>query len=204
MASPQRRVETLKKIIQASSIDFVCPICLKGFPRSDALYHHFRKQGDNTHAGLAKRTSKKQSNMEEFLTCYRQSVNTSIAVESIPLHSHCFKVDFVVENYGENIETPHRTLLRVIENSKIRFSCPQCLKGFPRSDVLYEHFRRTGDNVHDGLAMRRTDFDRFLSCYQEALRASIPSAQLPSSAKCFEYRFIVEHYGEGDENHQSI
>ncbi|KAL4891347.1 hypothetical protein BDV59DRAFT_67572 [Aspergillus ambiguus] len=99
MASSQRRVETLKRIIQVSSIHFVCPICLKGFSRSDLLYRHFRKQEDNTHAGLAKRTSKKQSEVEEFLICYRQSLNTSVAVEGIPLDSHCFNVDFVVEHY---------------------------------------------------------------------------------------------------------
>ncbi|OJJ65617.1 hypothetical protein ASPBRDRAFT_139693 [Aspergillus brasiliensis CBS 101740] len=103
-----------------------------------------------------------------------------------------------------SLQMQNRTLSRVIENSKIRFLCPQCLKGFPRSDALYEHFRRTSDEIHDGLDMRRTDFDRFFSCYQVALRASILPAQLPFGAKCFEYRFIVEHYGEGDENRQSV
>jgi hypothetical protein len=102
MASSQRKVETLKKIIQNSSIDLVCPLCLKGFPRPDPLYRHFREQGDDTHAGLHKRKSKKQSDMEEFLTCYRESVKASVAVEDMPLDSHCFAVDFVVEHYGEH------------------------------------------------------------------------------------------------------
>ncbi|KAE8390138.1 hypothetical protein BDV23DRAFT_193990 [Aspergillus alliaceus] len=123
-ASLQRRVETLKKIIQVSYIDFVCPICLKGFPRPAVLYDHFRKQGDDTHArpaeitakeqwememhaGLAKRTSRKQWDMEDFLTCYRQSVRTSIAVEDIPPNSHCFEVNFVVEHYAENTGSQH-------------------------------------------------------------------------------------------------
>ncbi|KAL5365872.1 hypothetical protein BJX96DRAFT_182016 [Aspergillus floccosus] len=123
-ASLQRRVETLEKIIQVSYIDFVCPICLKGFPRPAVLYDHFRKQGEDAdarpaertaeeqwememHAGLAKRTTRKQWDMEEFLTCYRQSVKTSMAAENIPPSSHCFEVNFVVEHYGENTGSQH-------------------------------------------------------------------------------------------------
>ncbi|OJJ66312.1 hypothetical protein ASPBRDRAFT_48967 [Aspergillus brasiliensis CBS 101740] len=124
MASLQRRVETLKKIIQVSPIDFVCPICLRGFPRPALLYDHFRKQGEDAHAppakktakeqwememhaGLAKRTSRKQWDMEKFLTCYRQSVRTSMAVEGIPPNSHCFEVNFVIEHYSENTGSQH-------------------------------------------------------------------------------------------------
>lgn len=60
------------------------------------------------HAGLAKRTSRKQWVMEKFLTCYRQSVRMSMAVEDISPNSHCFEVNFVVEHYRENTRSRHQ------------------------------------------------------------------------------------------------
>jgi hypothetical protein len=57
-------------IIRNSPIRFICPLCLESFPRDDILYRHFREQGDDAHAGLHKRKSTEQSDMNEFLTYY--------------------------------------------------------------------------------------------------------------------------------------
>ncbi|KAA8652762.1 uncharacterized protein ATNIH1004_001667 [Aspergillus tanneri] len=96
------------------------------------------------------------------------------------------------------------TLKRIIQNSSIRLICPQCLRGFPRSDALYRHFREQEDDIHKGLDMRDTDHKTFLSCYQTAIGASIPAVELPIGVKCFEVLFVVEHYREDVEKHQRI
>ncbi|KAA8652773.1 hypothetical protein EYZ11_011439 [Aspergillus tanneri] len=92
------------------------------------------------------------------------------------------------------------TLKEIIHKSSIRFIFPQCLQGFPRSDLLYRHFRAEEDEVHAGLSVRDTDFKRFLSCYQKALRASIPAEKLPFDSKRFDVLFIVQHYGQDTES----
>ncbi|KAB8213159.1 hypothetical protein BDV33DRAFT_197077 [Aspergillus novoparasiticus] len=52
--------------------------------------------------------------------------------------------------------------------------------------------------------MRDTDHLTFISCYQNALKASIPGSKLPVGSKCFELAYIVEHYGEDAETYQHI
>ncbi|KAA8652769.1 uncharacterized protein ATNIH1004_001674 [Aspergillus tanneri] len=95
-------------------------------------------------------------------------------------------------------------LKRIIQKSSMRLICPQCLRGFPRSDTLYRHFREQQDDIHKGLDMRDTDHNTFLSCYQTAIGASISAVELPIGFKCFEVLFVVEHYGEDVEKHQRI
>ncbi|RDH26332.1 hypothetical protein BDQ94DRAFT_164573 [Aspergillus welwitschiae] len=104
MASLQRRVETLKRINQVSSIYF---------QGEDAHARPVKRTAKEQwememHAGLAKRTSRKQWDMEKFLTCYRQSVRTSMAVEDISPNCHCFEVNFVVEHYREHTGSQHK------------------------------------------------------------------------------------------------
>lgn len=97
------------------------------------------------------------------------------------------------------------TLRRIIQQTSIRYLCPICLKGFPRPDTLYDHFRKKKDDTHEGLSMRRTDFKRFISSYQAALGASIPAAELPFDNKCFELQYVLEHRGQDSEKpHDTI
>ncbi|PYH75345.1 hypothetical protein BO82DRAFT_411182 [Aspergillus uvarum CBS 121591] len=90
----------------------------------------------------------------------------------------------------------------IIQKSAISVVCPQCLQGFPRSDVLYRHFKTEKDNIHRGLSMRKSDFKQFLACYQEALGASISAEKLRYGYKCFEVMFVVEHYANDAEKVQ--
>ncbi|KAE8397983.1 hypothetical protein BDV37DRAFT_264439 [Aspergillus pseudonomiae] len=60
MASLQRQHNTLNKIIEHTSIKFICPECLRGFPRAYLLYRHFREQQDDTHKGLSMRNTDHQ------------------------------------------------------------------------------------------------------------------------------------------------
>ncbi|KAH8430200.1 uncharacterized protein LDX57_007869 [Aspergillus melleus] len=205
MASPQKKEETLKKIIQNSSIRFICPLCLKGFPRGDVLYRHFREQQDDKHAGLGKRTSKKKADIDSFFACYQELVRTPMAAESIPPGPNCFEVDFVVKNFGSSehtlntSETIEGTLKKIIQNSRIRFICPPCLKGFPRIDVLSHHFREQqeqGDDTHAGLAMKDRDHFTFFLSYRVVLGTSMTARDIPRGPECFSTAFVVEHYEE--------
>ncbi|PWY91467.1 hypothetical protein BO94DRAFT_427782, partial [Aspergillus sclerotioniger CBS 115572] len=83
-------------------------------------------------------------------------------------------------------------LSKIIEHTSIRFVCPECLRGFPRTYLLYRHFREQQDDIHKGLGMRNTDHQTFLLCYQKALKASIPAEQLPQDSKCVELAYTVE------------
>ncbi|OGM39393.1 hypothetical protein ABOM_012144 [Aspergillus bombycis] len=96
------------------------------------------------------------------------------------------------------------TLLKIVKQTSKRFICPECLQGFPRSEVLYCHFRKQKDNIHQGLDMRNTDYKTFLLCYQKALKASIPAEKLPQGPQCFALAYIVEHYEEDAETHQHL
>jgi hypothetical protein len=93
-----------------------------------------------------------------------------------------------------DFERKHDTLLKIVRNSTIRLACPQCLKGFPRSDKLYSHFRCEPDDIHKGLALQHKDFENFVKSYQEALRSLIPTTQIPSDWRAFTIDFIIEHY----------
>ena len=97
-----------------------------------------------------------------------------------------------------SLQRQNDTLKRIIEKSSIKLICPRCLQGFPRSDSMYKHFQKQQDIIHNGLGMRSRDNDKFVECYQIALKSSIPSEKLPRDSKCFEVLFIVEHYGEGE------
>jgi hypothetical protein len=85
------------------------------------------------------------------------------------------------------------TLLRIVQNAPIDLVCPQCLRGFPRQDLLYRHFRTEKDWVHNGLDQRRTDFKNFLACYQFALGVPIPAEKLPLGSRCFTLPYVVEN-----------
>ncbi|KAF7590255.1 hypothetical protein BBP40_003093 [Aspergillus hancockii] len=230
MASLQRQHDTLKIIVQKSPIRFICPQCLRGFPRSDALYRHFREQQDDIHKGLYMRDTDHKS----FLSCYQEALGASISAVQLPIGPKCFDVSYIVEHYGEDAEkhqhmipktTAHsgetaessiqladvstsafikmqdierqlNTLNRIIQQTSIKFVCPKCLKGFPRPDILYDHFRKENDDIHKALDMRKTHFKQFLDGYQSSLRASIPAEKLPPASKCFEIQYVLEHYDE--------
>ncbi|BCR96717.1 uncharacterized protein AKAW2_30036S [Aspergillus luchuensis] len=94
------------------------------------------------------------------------------------------------------------TLKKVLEKTSINVICPLCLRGFSRADVLYAHFRQEGgeDTMHAGLAMKQADFGTFISCYERAMGASIPSSMLRDGHECFKTWFIVENYRRDAEN----
>ncbi|KAB8069203.1 hypothetical protein BDV29DRAFT_161654 [Aspergillus leporis] len=52
-----------------------------------------------------------------------------------------------------SLQRQHDTLKKIVEQSLIRFICPQCLRGFPGPDALYSHFREQQDGIHKGLGM---------------------------------------------------
>ncbi|PYH99038.1 hypothetical protein BO71DRAFT_314938 [Aspergillus ellipticus CBS 707.79] len=94
--------ETLRIIIRNSPIHYICPLYFEFFPREDLLNRHIYERSNNMHAGLRAGLRKRdsiQTDAEEFLIYYRQSVNISVAAENIPPASDCFAVDFVVEHY---------------------------------------------------------------------------------------------------------
>lgn len=223
MASLQRKEETLKTIIRNSPIRYICPPCFELFPREDLLNRHIRERSDEIHAALVKGRSAKKSDMDEFLTSYRLSVNTSVAAESIPPAPGCFAVDFVVKychsfpGTTAPLERRVDTLKKIIQASWIDFVCPICLKGFPRSDRLYDHFRKQGDEaharpgerpakeqwetrMHAGLAKRTSrkqwDIEEFLTCYRQSVRTSVAVEDIPPNSCCFDVNFVVEHYRE--------
>ncbi|KAK9575976.1 hypothetical protein V6Z93_010531 [Aspergillus fumigatus] len=223
MASLQRKEEALKTIIRNSPIRYICPQCFRLFPREDLLNRHIREQSDDTHAALAKGKSAEQSDMEEFLTSYRLSVNTSVAAENIPPSPDCFAVDFVVKYYHSfsdttaTLERRVDTLKEIIQASTIGFVCPICLRGFPRPALLYDHFRKRGDDahallgersaeeqwetrMHAGLAKRTSrkqrDIEEFLTCYRQSVRTSMAVEDIPLNSCCFDVNFVVEHYRE--------
>lgn len=99
------------------------------------------------------------------------------------------------------LQRQNETFKEIIKNSSIRLLYPQCLRGFPCSDSLYRHFREQQDDIHEGLGIRDRGHNTFLSCYQAALRAPIPSIELPIGPQCFEVLFIDEYYGEDAEEH---
>ncbi|PTU22243.1 hypothetical protein P175DRAFT_0432224 [Aspergillus ochraceoroseus IBT 24754] len=216
MASLQMQNRTLLRIIENSKIRFLCPQCLKGFPRSDALYEHFRRTSDKIHDGL----DMGRTNFGRFFSCYQVALRASILPAQLPFGAKCFEYRFIVEHYGEgdenrqsttknvsmaDLERKNVTLRRIIQQTSIRYLCPICLKGFPRPDTLYDHFRKKKDDTHEGLGMRRTDFKRFISSYQAALGASIPAAELPLDNKCFELEYVLEHRGQDSEKpHDTI
>jgi hypothetical protein len=96
----------------------------------------------------------------------------------------------------EDLQRKHDNLLRILDKSKINVICPVCLDGFPHSDKLYAHFREMNDDIHRGLTLQRSDFKKFLECYQRALRSAIPAEELPSNWRVFSVEFVAEHYGE--------
>ncbi|RAL06634.1 uncharacterized protein BO97DRAFT_321998, partial [Aspergillus homomorphus CBS 101889] len=86
------------------------------------------------------------------------------------------------------------TQKEVLRRSKIKFLCPECLRGFPRPDTLYRHLQEVDDEAHEGFSLRKKDFKRFFPCYQECLGASVPSNCLPKPPHCFESQFVIEHW----------
>lgn len=92
------------------------------------------------------------------------------------------------------------TLVKVLEESKFRFLCPKCLRGFSTSTLLYRHFRQKMDLIHQGLDSSRHDFDLFIYCYQACMGPSITATNIPSVPRCFEISYIIQHHGEGTES----
>ncbi|KAL2859995.1 uncharacterized protein BJX67DRAFT_334960 [Aspergillus lucknowensis] len=94
-----------------------------------------------------------------------------------------------------SLQREYNTLKQIIKNSTIRLVCPICLRGFPRSDKLYDHFREKEDETHQGLNMRNSDFSTFLFCYQESLGDHyIPPERITLGSECFDIFFVIENY----------
>ncbi|KAF7623893.1 hypothetical protein COH20_010120 [Aspergillus flavus] len=93
-----------------------------------------------------------------------------------------------------NVERQFATLLTIVQNYQIKVVCPKCLRGFSRARTLSDHFQKEEDWVHRGLDQRKTDFKRFLTCYHLAIGAPIPAQELPRGSKCFDWRYVLEHY----------
>ncbi|KAE8406780.1 hypothetical protein BDV37DRAFT_291892, partial [Aspergillus pseudonomiae] len=100
MASLQRQHNTLNKILEHTSIRFICPECLRGFPRPYLLYRHFREQQDDIHKGLSMRNTDHQT----FLLCYQKALKASIPAGQLPVDSKCFETAYIVEHYEEDAE----------------------------------------------------------------------------------------------------
>lgn len=103
----------------------------------------------------------------------------------------------------ESLRHENSILYQILEQSHIKLLCPLCLKGFPRTDSLYRHFRVTNDDIHPGLDPMADDFKRFHFCYQQAMKTSIPSKQLSTlsqGGKCFEAPYIIRHYGKSSQS----
>jgi hypothetical protein len=99
-------------------------------------------------------------------------------------------------------ERKYNTLEQIVQKTAVRVVCPQCLRGFSRADLLYSHFRAETDDIHQGLAARKSDFDTFLSCYQKSLKCLMLAENLPQGQACFDISFVVENYGKDPEIHK--
>ncbi|EED15817.1 conserved hypothetical protein [Talaromyces stipitatus ATCC 10500] len=93
-------------------------------------------------------------------------------------------------------------LMKIIEQSPLRFICPKCLKGFPRGDKLNEHFRDSKDEIHQGLFINNHNSRQFHEFYQQALDLEIPfqDFQRKNRAQVFELAFILEHIRKKEPN----
>lgn len=105
----------------------------------------------------------------------------------------------------ESLRQENKILYRILEQASIKFLCPLCFKGYSRTDRLYGHFRAANaDEIHAGLDPRTGDFARFHSCFQQAMKISIPTKELSSlteGGKCFGVAFVIQHY---DKDPQSM
>lgn len=95
-------LDTLKKILENSSIIVICPPCLRGFSRADVLYSHFREVGktDQMHAGLAK----KQTDFATFHAYYERAIGAPIPSSELRDGHKCFKTWFIIEHYRRDAE----------------------------------------------------------------------------------------------------
>lgn len=108
----------------------------------------------------------------------------------------------------ESLRQENKILYRILERASIKLLCPLCFKGYSRTDRLYGHFRAANekdetDEIHAGLDPRTDDFTRFHSCFQQAMKISIPTKELSSlteGGKCFEVAFVIQHYGKDLQN----
>ncbi|KAE8156488.1 hypothetical protein BDV40DRAFT_76780 [Aspergillus tamarii] len=100
-----------------------------------------------------------------------------------------------------DLERRYNTLNQIVQKTAIRYVCPKCLQGFSRPTFLYQHFRE--DESHNALSMRRKDFTKFLSCYQESLGCKIPATELPQDAECFNIQYVIDHY-KRDQNFANL
>ncbi|KAH1544908.1 hypothetical protein KXX57_005160 [Aspergillus fumigatus] len=106
----------------------------------------------------------------------------------------CFSASGSLPSVMSGLERQFATLLTIVQNYQINVVCPKCLRGFSRARTLSDHFQKEDDWIHRGLDQRKTDFKRFLTCYQLAIGASIPAQELPRGSKCFDWRYVLEHY----------
>lgn len=88
--------------------------------------------------------------------------------------------------------------MMIIQNLSIRFIYPLYFKGFPQPDPLYHHFRKQQqcDNIYTGLAIRASNYFRFIISYRASVRTSMTARDIPRDSECFSTAFIVEYYGE--------
>lgn len=93
-------------------------------------------------------------------------------------------------------DTERFHLLRtIVSKSKIRVVCPECLHSFPRLDVLYEHCRDNGDEIHRGLALRPLGPEFFLTFrerYEDAVGHEVHPDLLRSDQPVFDPFFVIE------------
>lgn len=107
---------------------------------------------------------------------------------------------FPIMHIELNNQKQLNTLVKVLEESNFKFLCPNCLRGFSTSTLLYRHFRQKRDFIHQGLDLSRRDFDLFLYCYQACMGPSITATNIPSAPRCFDLPYIIQHLGEETES----
>ena len=128
------------------------------------------------------------------LAIYFQRLVKSIYSFKVPKNRSIVTLTHCHSSNMPSLQRKYNTLENIIKKTPARYICPKCLEAFPRSDVLRNHFRNQDDDIHKGLDMVNINFKKFLSCYQASLGSDINARDMPTSPKCFELFFIVEHY----------
>ncbi|PYH75344.1 hypothetical protein BO82DRAFT_36507 [Aspergillus uvarum CBS 121591] len=100
MSSLQRQFNTQKAVLRQSTIKYLCPECLRGFPRPDTLYRHFQDVNDEAHKGLRSR----KDDYNQFYSCYQKCLGASIPSKCLPKPPHCFELQYVIEHYGKDLD----------------------------------------------------------------------------------------------------
>lgn len=102
MESLRQENKILYRILERASIKFLCPLCFKGYSRTDRLYGHFRAaNADEIHAGLDPRIG----DFARFHSCFQQAMKISISTRelfSLTEGGKCFEVAFVIQRYDKD------------------------------------------------------------------------------------------------------